>query len=129
MNDKLRAIEMETARLKLERERLAFKRETESQRRIEKAAQIGGAMIETTREVGSGLWKFFKLLFIMATGGFIGILALLAFAAFQALTSKTLPGDFEYRFGTYMGGVANWVYPVVIITGMIWFASTVYSKK
>ena len=129
MDDKIRAIEMETAKLKLERERLAFKREAESQRRIEKATQIGGAMIETTREVGGGLWKLFKFLFVLVMGGLAGILALLAFAAFQAVKSNTLPGNFEYRFGAYMGGVPGWVYPIVIVVGMMWIASTVYGKK
>ena len=129
MDDKLRAIEIETARLKLERERLAFKRETESQRRIEKATQIGGAMIDTTREIGGGLWSLFKVLFVLTMGGCLGMLALLAFAAFQVISSNNLPGGFEYRFGFYMGGVPVWVYPIVIILGMVWLASAVYGKK
>jgi hypothetical protein len=129
MDDKLRAIEMETAKLRLARERLAFKRETESQRLREQATQIGGVAIDTTRKVGGGLWALVKFLFVLVMGGVMGMLALLAFAAFQAAKSDSPSGNFEYRFGAYMGGVSEWVYPVVIVVGMIWFAVKVYGKK
>lgn len=129
MDNKLREIELETANLKLERERLALRREMDSHRRIEKAAHIGVGVVETTRAVGSGAWTLVKFLLSLALGSILGLCALLVFVAFHAASSDKVPGDFQYRFGYLMGGVPDWVYPIVMLVGMILVVIQLYEKK
>lgn len=129
MDEERRAIELETANLKLAREKLAFNREIDSKRRLDKAVQIGGTVASTTRAVGNGSWRIFKVLLTLVTGGILGMLALLAYAAANVAIGSNSSGNFEYRLGAFMGGLPNWVYPLVIIGGMIFWVNDVYGGE
>lgn len=116
MSDEIHALELEAAQLKVQRERLALQREIDSHRRLEKAAQVGGAVADTAKSAGAAFWSLFKFCFIAVGGALIGVLALCVFSfvgAFQ--NAQHIQGDLGFRFGHFMGSIPDWVYLIVVL--------------
>lgn len=121
MSDEFEALELEAARLKVQRERLALQREIESHRRFEKAAQVSSAVVSTAQSAGSGLWAIFMFCFVAMAGALIGIVALCVWALYGAnVNAQHIAGEFTYRFGHLMGSIPEWVYLIAALVGAAW---------
>ena len=109
MDDDLKRIELQAAKIRLEREQLLLVAEKEKRRRIERATEVAQGAVDATKQVGgavasaAGAFVEFVLSTVLTLAVF-GLFGLLASAAWVAISPRKTPGDFQYQLGFFLGG-------------------------
>ncbi len=111
MDDELKKIEIETARIRLERERIAYQNELDKQNRNKRASNTAVNAINMTRTASMNAANIFFLGLKYAFSALVG--AAVATYASYLWVSKNRGGsnvdDWNYNFG-YWAGSGGWIF-------------------
>ncbi len=130
MDDDLKRIELQAAKIRLEREQLLLENERDRRHRVERASAVAQSAVDSTKQigrvVGSATAKLIR--FAIATAVTLvlsGLFGLLLSAAWVAVSPRATQGDFEYQLGFFLGG-GGWMV-IVASCGLalwaLWFGS------
>lgn len=124
MNDELKKIEIETARLRLERERLAYEEQLDKRNRSRRVSAATQQAFDTTKDVGSVALGASVSLFKIAFGFLLGAAGWALAAAFIFVVDPKIT-NFGFHYG-YWAGSGGWV---LILFGGITGALFASQKK
>jgi hypothetical protein len=116
MDEEIRKLELETARLRLERERIALENDVERHRRGHAMETAAIDAAHTTKRVAGSLFSSLIDSLRIAWGAilFFGIgaaIALIASALWVAFAPRRVDGEYLYQFGYFLGD-GGWMWIV-----------------
>lgn len=113
MDDDLKRIELQAAKIRLERDQLLLENERDRRRRVERVTEVAQGAFDATKQVGGVVASAAGTLigFVITTLITLvvsGLFGLLVSTAWVAISPRKTPGDFQYQLGFFLGG-GGWV--------------------
>lgn len=124
MEDELKRVELETAKLRLERERLELDEARGRRARNERVAEATREAVKSTVAIGADVASAgmstigFLLMLLLRLLGWACLGAILC-AILVLVFRKDFPGSFEYRFGSFLGSGGYMVILIGCIVGLL----------
>ena len=132
MDDDLKRIELQAAKIRLERDQLLLDNERDRRRRVERVVEVAHGAVETTKQVGNVAASAAGtlLVFVVTTAITLvvsGLFGLIVSAAWVLMSPRKTPGDFQYQLGFFLGGNGWMIVVGCCIFGLwsVWFGDKV----
>ena len=122
MNEEVKKLEIEAARIRVQREQLALQREIDSKNRV-------GAVFETAKTDGNAAVNTGAFILVFCLGALAGgvfWLVIGLFLTFKNTFPSPAEADFMWRLGhTYGSMLPEWSVPLSLLAGVVW----IFSRK